>query len=114
MRDMVINIVMKFADVLDATGLAARDRMKHAPVGLRDAEAGARALVLAMALTLVAAPMKKIAAPMRTKPRAATKPLFRFRCGVSRSPRPRETVEVLQTLASREHIVRLRAEDAYS
>lgn len=114
MRDMLINIVMKFADVLDATGLLPRERMKHALVWLRDAEACARAVILSMALTLVVAPLKKIAARLRTKPRATTKPLFRFRYGISRSQRPPVKVEVFRTLAYREYIARLRAADSYN
>ena len=112
-RDMLINIVTLFADVLDATGLVPRERMKHAMIWLRDAEACARAVILSIALTMVVAPLKAIAKRVRAKSRARSKPLYRFRYGVERRSRPRITIEVFRTLAYKEHIARQRAEDAY-
>ncbi len=111
MRDMLINIVMKFADVLDATGLVPRDRMKHALVWLRDAEACARAVILSMALTVVLGPIRKVAARLRGKSMRTTKALYRFRYGVERAPQRRGRVQVFQTLAYREYLARQRAED---
>jgi len=112
-REMLINIVMKFADVLDATGLVPRERMRHALAWLRDAEAYARALVLSMALTVVIGPVRQWAARVGGKTIRATKPLYRFRYGVTRSPRRRSNVKVFMTLALREHLARQRAEDSY-
>jgi hypothetical protein len=114
MRDMLINIVMKFADVLDATGLVPRERMKHAMVWLRDAEACARAVILSMALTLVVAPLKKIAARVRVHKPTHAQRLFRFRYGVERASRPPVKTEYFKTLAYKEHVARQRAEDAYN
>lgn len=87
MRDMVINIVMKFADVLDAADLAPRDRMKRALVGLRDADACARALALTMALTMVLGPIRRRVTPVRAKKSVrTTKPRYRFCWSVERTP----------------------------
>lgn len=113
-RDMLINIVVKFADVLDATGLVPRVRMKHAMIWLRDAEACARALVLSMALTMVLGPVKQWAKRLTAKRAATTKkPLYRFRYVVESAPQRRATVKVFKTLALREHLARQRAEDIY-
>lgn len=113
-RDMLINIVMKFADVLDATGLVPRERMKCALAWLRDAEACARAVILAMALTIVVAPSRLFAKRMGGKRVSKTRPLYRFRYVVEPAPRRRNTTKVFITLALREHLARQRAEDAYN
>jgi hypothetical protein len=112
-RDMLINIVTLFADVLDATGLVPRERMRHAMVWLRDAEACARALVLSMALTMVVGPAGKCVARVRAKTTRTAKPLYRFRYTVERAPRRSGRVQHFYTLAYREHLARQRAEDAY-
>lgn len=112
-REMLINIVIKFGDVLDATGLVPRDRMRMALAWLRDAEAYARALVLSMALEVVLGPVPRWAARVRAKTLRAGKPLFRFRYGVARRPRVRSNVKVFMSSALRDHLERQRAEDAY-